>query len=442
MGGNDLKTPEFSISSTSMENKRRKLLPTMLLIHLVSLNHKFSLSQVIKEGKVCISNSRDVFSNYEGRLKTYIVKVRKPEGVASVQSADLDSWCNSFLTVTTSILHKQQRMVYSYRHVTTGFAAKLTADEVKDMEKDSFVSYRATVFLGNGEEYDGESFYQPKHFSSTLLPLVYPGSNSDHEKSKFCDPGSLADVDVKGKVVLCENGGKINRTEKGKVVKDGGGAAMILTSDDKLDNSIKADFHALPASHFRYESGLRIKDYTASTSPMAKIVFKGTVFGLPNASMVAEFSSRGPNSISPGILKPDIIGPSVNILAAWPTAVKTDSENREPSFEMISGTSMACPHLSGIAALLKSSHPHWSYLQKIFYIPCHQLDKSVGKKRKSNYTFLFCFLLVSPVIKKDYRHNVWLLFIFQHLQPPPVASLVSPTQLVPPPLGKEEFETN
>lgn len=37
-------------------------------------------------------------------------------------------------------------------------------------------SIRATAKLGNGEEYDGESLFQPKDFNSTLLPLVYAGA--------------------------------------------------------------------------------------------------------------------------------------------------------------------------------------------------------------------------------------------------------------------------
>lgn len=60
------------------------------------------------------------------------------------------------------------------------------------------------------------------------------------------------------------------------------------------------------------------------------------------------------------ILKPDIIGPGVNILAAWSTPVGSSSVSNNAYFNIISGTSMSTPHLSGVAALLKSRHPDWS----------------------------------------------------------------------------------
>lgn len=75
--------------------------------------------------------------------------------------------------------------------------------------------------------------------------------------------------------------------------------------------------------------------------------------------MVAAFSSRGPSLGSRGILKPDILGPGVNILAAWPASIENNT-NTKSKFNMISGTSMSCPHLSGVATLLKSAHPDWS----------------------------------------------------------------------------------
>ncbi|KAG6780992.1 hypothetical protein POTOM_013872 [Populus tomentosa] len=220
-------------------------------------------------------------------------------------------------------------------------------------------SIRATVMLGNNAQYDGESFYQPTNFSSFLLPLFYAGSNGN-ESAAFCDPGSLKDVDVRGKVVLCERGGYLGLVNKGQQVKDAGAAAMIVMNDEFYGNVTTASLHVLPASHVTYADGLSIKAFINSTSsPMATILFKGTVFGVPYAPQVAMFSSRGPSLASPGILKPDILGPGVRILAAWLHPVD-NRLNTTPGFNMISGTSMATPHLSGIAALLKSSHPDWS----------------------------------------------------------------------------------
>ncbi|KAK6251213.1 hypothetical protein SCA6_005218 [Theobroma cacao] len=138
-------------------------------------------------------------------------------------------------------------------------------------------SIAATAKLGNGLTIDGESLFQPKDFPSTLLPLVYAGANGK-ASSAFCAPRSLRDVDVKGKVVLCERGGDIGRIDKGQEVKDNGGAAMILMNDKLNGFSTIADPHVLPATHVSFLAGLKIQEYINSTSePTATILFKGHV---------------------------------------------------------------------------------------------------------------------------------------------------------------------
>ncbi|XP_061348213.1 subtilisin-like protease 4 [Gastrolobium bilobum] len=220
-------------------------------------------------------------------------------------------------------------------------------------------SFVATAKLGNGQEFDGESAFQPSNFSPRLLPLVYAGKNGKKE-SAFCANGSLNGNDFRGKVVLCEKGGGRGRIEKGAEVKRAGGAAMILMNDEISGFSLGADVHVLPATHVSHAAGVKIKAYISSTTkPKATILFKGTIIGNSLAPAVTYFSSRGPNLPSPGILKPDIIGPGQSILAAWPFS-QNNNTNSKLNFNIVSGTSMSCPHLSGIAALLKSSHPHWS----------------------------------------------------------------------------------
>ncbi|KAI3914364.1 hypothetical protein MKW98_014971, partial [Papaver atlanticum] len=58
------------------------------------------------------------------------------------------------------------------------------------------------------------------------------------------------------------------------------------------------------------------------------------------------------------ILKPDVIAPGVDILAAN-TGYGADPTSTE-EFKLDSGTSMACPHVSGLAVLLRKVYPKWS----------------------------------------------------------------------------------
>ncbi|KAG9149280.1 hypothetical protein Leryth_003248 [Lithospermum erythrorhizon] len=218
-------------------------------------------------------------------------------------------------------------------------------------------NFRATITLGNSETFDGQSIFQPD-FPSTLLPLVYPIAKGDN--SSYCDPGSLDFSDVKGKIVVCLLAGKTGGVVKGQTVKDAGGAAMIIINTEVQGYCIVPDIHVLPTAHVSYYASQKILAYLNSTSnATGALSFKGTIIGDKDAPSVTHFSSRGPSIESPGILKPDIVAPGVGILAAWPRSVEGNN-NTKSTFNIIAGTSMSTPHLSGIAAILKKSHPDWS----------------------------------------------------------------------------------
>lgn len=62
--------------------------------------------------------------------------------------------------------------------------------------------------------------------------------------------------------------------------------------------------------------------------------------------------------------QPDIIAPGVGILAAAIPIVESGSQipngKKISNFAIKSGTSMACPHVAGAVAFVRSAHPKWS----------------------------------------------------------------------------------
>ncbi|XP_066319724.1 subtilisin-like protease SBT1.4 [Miscanthus floridulus] len=220
--------------------------------------------------------------------------------------------------------------------------------------------FPANLVLGNGETFTGTSLYAGTPLGPSKIPLVYGGDVG----SSVCEADKLIPSKVAGKIVVCDPG-VIGRAAKGEAVKLAGGAGAILVSTKAFGEQAITSPHILPATAVTFAAAEEIKKYIGTTaSPVATIVFPGTVIGrTPSSPRMASFSSRGPNLRAPEILKPDITAPGVDIMAAWTgenSPSELDSDTRRVKFNIISGTSMSCPHVSGIAALLRQAYPDWS----------------------------------------------------------------------------------
>ncbi|KAL2243185.1 subtilisin-like protease SBT1.4 [Sesamum indicum] len=240
--------------------------------------------------------------------------------------------------------------------------------------------FPADVILGDGRTFGGVSLYHGDSLGEKLLPLVY-GADCG---SRYCYTGQLDPAKVAGKIVICDRGGNA-RVEKGNAVHVAGGAGLIMANLADSGEELLADAHFIPATMVGQTAGDKIRAYARSDpNPTATIAFRGTVISTsPPAPRVASFSSRGPSYRTAEILKPDVIAPGVNILAGWtgyigPTDLESDT--RKVEFNIISGTSMSCPHVSGLAALLRKAHPKWSpaAIKSALMTTAYNLDNSGG----------------------------------------------------------------
>ncbi|KAH9313246.1 hypothetical protein KI387_028281, partial [Taxus chinensis] len=226
--------------------------------------------------------------------------------------------------------------------------------------------FPSVAFLGNNRSYEGQSlsdFTLQKKMYCLVSSVDVTAPTANKTDGQLCFQGALDPRKVKGKIVACLRG-QNSRVAKGEAVRMAGGAGMILCNAPENGDEIVADAHILPATHLNAVDGAAVSDYIKSTkSPVAYIGPARTALDTKPAPFMAAFSSTGPNTLSPDILKPDITAPGLNILAAYtnassPTGITFD--DRHVNFNIISGTSMACPHVAGIAALLKAAYPHWS----------------------------------------------------------------------------------
>ncbi|KAK4487651.1 hypothetical protein RD792_005695 [Penstemon davidsonii] len=214
------------------------------------------------------------------------------------------------------------------------------------------------------------------NFSPLKLGKRYPLAFGEQVAASFtsasdarnCIPGSLDTRKVAGKIVVCVNDEPtVSRKIKKLVVEDSRAKGVIII-DGEGESSYDSPFDSgtYPFSEVEATMGSKILHYINSTMyPTATILPSAEIIKSKPAPVVASFSSRGPGGLTENILKPDIMAPGVVILAA---IVSNQIEsyygapgNKSSLFGIKSGTSMACPHVTGAMAFIKSVHFEWSF---------------------------------------------------------------------------------
>ncbi|WJX63128.1 hypothetical protein P8452_48050 [Trifolium repens] len=207
------------------------------------------------------------------------------------------------------------------------------------------------LILGNGKTFIGKSINVVSS-NGTKFPIVVCNATSCHGDYTSAEKCPCIDTKlVKGKIVLSGD------IDGGVLAYSYGAIGSILNS------TFDASITHRPSLNLDSLDFDLVQSYTYSTKyPVAEIL-KSDVVQDTTAPKVASFSSRGPNPIVPEIMKPDISAPGVNILAAYSPNGPIPDEvifNVHEKYIIVSGTSMACPHVAGVAAYVKSFHPDWS----------------------------------------------------------------------------------
>ncbi|KAK8466271.1 hypothetical protein PHAVU_008G047700 [Phaseolus vulgaris] len=233
--------------------------------------------------------------------------------------------------------------------------------------------FSSNLTINNKQQIEGASLFvnlPPNQAFSLILSTDAKLANATFRDAQLCRRGTLDPAKVKGKIVRCFRDGKIKSVAEGNEALSSGAQGMILDNQKQNGKTTFGEPHVLSTVGTNNgHAGPQSDFYLTATDPIKsgatiRMSPARTLFGRKPAPVMASFSSRGPNKIQPSILKPDVTAPGVNILAAYSEFASASTlltDNRRGfKFNVLQGTSMSCPHVSGIAGLLKTRHPSWS----------------------------------------------------------------------------------
>ncbi|PEL09316.1 S8 family serine peptidase [Bacillus sp. AFS017336] len=175
-------------------------------------------------------------------------------------------------------------------------------------------------------------------------------------------------ISVADKVVLVKRGGAAMNELMSYAAAEHVKAMIVYTPNDNPD--LLVDDQGYYPFYFGTVGGVvytlqlnsteGTKFYNAFKSGTIKTI---SVSNAGNFAMggntLAGFSSTGPVTGSVAI-KPDIVAPGVDVFSTAPYDIwEPNSKDYTNNYQTLSGTSMATPHVAGMAALILSAHPNY-----------------------------------------------------------------------------------
>ncbi len=192
----------------------------------------------------------------------------------------------------------------------------------------------------------------------TLQVVVLKNSALPGGVSLGCDPNEYLAANVTGKLVVTQRG-SCARVARAVFAQKAGAAAVALINNSTSLPPFEGPITGNPDTGEQYTVtipyfGVKgLANTTGSDGSKLALADGATVTlteGTPIVTGMASFSSAGPRTPD-ARLKPDITAPGTNVVSAGMgtgTGTLIDS-----------GTSMATPHITGVAALAIQAHPKW-----------------------------------------------------------------------------------